>query len=142
MPELSIDQKRLSKIAQKYELKFVILHGSYATGKPREDSDLDIAILGRKPLDFSVFLKVHGEMADIFGDNTSRELDFKTLHRVDPFFRYEVVRTGKLLYGNPTEYEEFKAFAYRAYDDAKPLFELEEILVKKYQTHLNNLSYA
>ena len=52
------------------------------------------------------------------------DLDFKTLNKVDPLFRYQVIKDGKLLYGNPTDYEDYKAYSYRAYEDARPLFEL------------------
>ena len=38
----------LKATAEKYGLKFVIAHGSYATGKEHKGSDLDIAILGRQ----------------------------------------------------------------------------------------------
>jgi len=131
---------QFAKVARKYGLRFVILHGSYATGRPHKGSDLDIAVLGNKELDSRKYLNLHGEVADIFGDNPRRELDFKMLNRVDPFFRYQVARDGVLLYGDTTAYEEFKLFAYRAYDDAQPLLELERTLSKKYQKYLNAFS--
>jgi len=135
--EIIYDQKQLNRVARKYGLRFVILHGSYAAGRPHKRSDLDIAVLGSKELSGRAYLNLHGEVADIFGDNSERDLDLKMLNRVDPFFRYQVVRDGVLLYGNATEYEEFKLFAQRAYEDARPLLELERVLSQKYQRHLN-----
>lgn len=140
--EFTFDRKKLDSLAKHYNLKFVILHGSYATGAPRSDSDLDIAIFGKKEVNFSDLLKFYGDCEKIFGNNRDRELDLKTLHGVDPLFRYEVVKTGKLLYGDPLEYEDYKAYAFRAYEDAKPLFELECLLVQKYQFHLKNFLHA
>lgn len=137
--KFSFDDKKLVSIAEKYGLKFVILHGSYATARSRPDSDIDIAVLGKRPLSFAEQLRLYGELATVFGDQPSQELDCKTLHGVDPLFRYEVTRDGRLLYGDAADYEEFKAGAYLAYEDAKPLFDLERTLMHKYQEHLNQL---
>ena len=131
------DKMKLARVARKYGLRFVILHGSYATGRTHKMSDLDIAVLGSQELGGRKYLNFHGKMAEIFGDNPRRDLDLKMLNKVDPFFRYQVVRDAVLLYGDSTKYEEFKLFAHRAYDDARPLLELERMLSKKYQKHLN-----
>ena len=138
--EIIYDRAQLDRVVRKYGLRFAILHGSYATGHTHKGSDLDIAVLGIRELDYRKYLSLHGEMSDIFGDNTRRDLDLKMLNKVDPFFRYQVVRDGVLLYGDTTEYEEFKLFAQRAYDDARPLLELEHILSKKYQKYLNTFT--
>ncbi|MBI3231638.1 MAG: nucleotidyltransferase domain-containing protein [Candidatus Doudnabacteria bacterium] len=136
--EINYDKTKLAAIAKKYHLKFVILHGSYASGFPDKESDLDIAALAEKPLDFKTELSAYGELEDAFELPPSKELDFRTLNRVDPFFHYEVVKTGRLLYGNEIAYEEYKAFAERAYfEDAKPLLELEKQLAYKFQRYLN-----
>lgn len=134
---VNYNKTKLARLAKKYRLKFIILHGSYATGRPHKGSDLDIAVLGEKEITFDEHLKLYSALTDIFGDNPRRELDLKTLHKVDPLFRYEVVRDGVLLYGDQTDYEEFRAFTYRAFEDARPLRELEKALSKKYQRHLN-----
>lgn len=136
------DKQKLVKIAKRFHLKFIVLHGSYATGQQRRDSDLDIAVLGKRQIDFDTQLKLHIKLAEIFGDSPRRELDLKTLHRVDPLFRHEVVSDGVLLYGDPTAYEEFKSFTERAYRDARSLFELERTLSRKYQKHLMQLAAA
>ena len=137
MNMISYNKPQLARVARKYRLKFVILHGSYATGRSHHGSDLDIAVLGEKEVSFGQHLKLYGDFSDIFGDNAKRELDLKTLHKVDPLFRYEVTRDGVLLYGDPSEYEEYKAVSYRSYEDARPLRELEALLSRKYQRHLN-----
>lgn len=137
---IDYNKAKLNRVARKYKLKFVILHGSYATRRSHKGSDLDIAVLGKNTLTFGAELKLHGEFSGIFGDNARRELDLKTLHKVDPLFRYEVTRDGVLLYGDPTKYEEYTAMSYRAYEDARPLRALEEVLSKKYQKHLNTIA--
>lgn len=136
--KIDYNKVKLSAIAKKFRLKFIILHGSYAAGSPDKESDLDIAALASKPLDFKTELRLHGELEGTFQLPVSKEFDFKTLNRVDPFFRYEVIRDGRLLYGDETAYEEYKTFAQRAYlEDALPLLELEKYLAHKFQAHLN-----
>lgn len=125
------DKTKLASIARRYGLRFVILHGSYATGKTRKGSDLDIAVLSQKELNGRKYFDLYGEVADIFGNNPRRDLDFKLLNRVDPFFRYQVVRDGVLLYGEQTKYEEFRLSTYWLYEDAQPLLELQRKLALK-----------
>jgi len=130
--ELTSQQKKqLMNIGKAHNLYFIILHGSYATGKEYAGSDVDIALLGKTFLPFDEVLQIHGELADIFGDSKERELDLKTLHHIDPLFRYQVVRDGVLLYGNKRVYEEFKGYAFRDYMDSSDLRELQDLLLKK-----------
>ncbi|KKT41829.1 MAG: hypothetical protein UW30_C0004G0028 [Candidatus Giovannonibacteria bacterium GW2011_GWA2_44_13b] len=142
MLNLTEEQKtRLKVVAEKYSLKFVVAHGSYATGKEHKGSDLDIAVLGIKEIPFHKQLELHGDLANIFGDNEIRELDLKELNKTDALFRYLVVRDGVLLCGNNADYEEFKAYARRDFELSKDLFDLEELLVKK-QNKLLHRAYA
>lgn len=124
-------KKQLKKIGAARELRFIILHGSYAKGITHEGSDLDIAILGKKKILFDELLKIHGDLGDIFGDNRERELDVKSLHGADLLLRHYVTRDGILLYGEETDFNEYKAYARRSFEDAKRLFRLEEIMIKK-----------
>jgi len=137
---LRYNKKALSKIAKEYRLKFVILHGSSVGGPQRADSDTDVAVVPEREFSPEDFLRLYGQMSFIFGDSPERELDLKILYRADPLFRYEVVKKGNLLFGIPTDYEEYKAVSYRMFEDAKPLFELERLLSEKYQrAHLNKI---
>ena len=142
MIELDQEQeKQLAAVGKKFNLRFIILHGSYAKGTPHTGSDLDIAVLGRRRIGLDESLDIHGELGRIFGDNEERELDLKTLHQVDPFFRYLVVRDGILLFGDGTEYEEFRAYAFRDYMDSADLRKLEFRLLEKSIKELSQ-SYA
>ncbi len=121
----------LAEIGQKLKLKLIILHGSYATGRQHPGSDLDIAILGHKPLSFKEEIEAYGELAKVFGDNKKRELDVKGLHKVDPLFMQEVARDSQLLYGDRTDYDEFCSRAFVMYHDSKDLRELERLLNRR-----------
>jgi len=130
---LSIEEKkRIKKIGDKYNLKLILVHGSYAKEKQRIGSDLDIAILGKKPISWEVFSNIFSDLEDVFGNNKERELDLKTLENVDPLFLYQVMKNSVLLYGSSFDYWELKTYAIRNYWDNMPIFKLEEILVNKY----------
>lgn len=121
-------------LVRAYGLRFVILHGSQVTGMARGDSDIDIAVLPAKSLRPRQFLSLANDLARVLG---TPNVDCKSLDRVDAFFRYQTVKHGILLAGDPTSYEEFKAYARRAYDDTKSLRSLEQILIKKSQQHFH-----
>jgi predicted nucleotidyltransferase len=130
-------QQKIEEVGRKYRLKFILLHGSYATDKIRKGSDLDIALLGEKPIEFEELSAIYSDLAEIFGDDPQRELDIKSLHKADPLFCYQVAKDSQLLYGDLTDFNEFKAYAFSNYFDSKDLFHLEKILVKKFQNYLN-----
>ncbi|MBI3626491.1 nucleotidyltransferase domain-containing protein [Candidatus Uhrbacteria bacterium] len=135
---INYNKNKLDKAGRKHRLKFVILHGSVATGKNRQDSDLDIAVLGRQEVGLDKLMKMHGDFEEIFMKNQAgqfTDLDLKPLNRVDPFFRYEVIRDGQLLYGNATEFEEYKAYAFRDFMDSQDLRQLERRLIEKSRQH-------
>lgn len=132
-----LQKQKIIKIGKRYNLKLIILHGSYATDKARPESDLDIGVLGKKLLDFKTVSSIYYDLSEIFGDNKGRELDLKSLHKIDPLFCYQVAKYSQLLYGNTIDYNEFRAYAFQQYHDSVDLFELEKKLVIKYQNHLN-----
>jgi predicted nucleotidyltransferase len=134
---LKPDQKnKISRLGQKYGLDFIILYGSAAKKKAGPFSDVDLAVYCQRGIDSENFLSIYGEAATIF---SNQEVDLKSLHGVNPLFRYYVVKDGKLIYGDQTAYNFYKAFAYRGFQEAKPLFALEEYLVNKHQKELNKL---
>ena len=140
MPSKNIkfDRYRLRKLRRRHRLKFIILHGSHVTGKARRDSDVDIAVVRERATARSKsFLDLHHDLTRALSRANGLKLDLKPLDRTDPLFRHEVVRDGRLICGDKTAYEEFKAVTLRMYEDARPLFELEHALTKKYQRALN-----
>ncbi len=126
-------QEKINKIGKKYNLKLAVIYGSFAKGKNRQTSDLDIAVLGERELDFKTILELYSEFSDVF---RGKEIDIKSLHRVDPFFRYQVMRDSILIYGEPLEYHNFKAYAFRAYMDSRDLLRLEQIMSQKTISYL------
>jgi len=130
-------KEKIQKVGKKHRLDFIVLHGSQVTDKKGPEPDVDIAIFRSGGIDFEEEMKIFLELSKIFGK--FGELDLKTLHKKNPLFRYYVIRDGQLLYGDQTAYNFYKAYAFRDFQEAKPLFALEEYLVKKHQKELNRL---
>jgi predicted nucleotidyltransferase len=139
--DLTDKQKyNIEEIGKKFNLKLLLIYGSYARGTNGKMSDLDVAYMPNKKADFETQLEIYSELAGVFGD-IERELDAVCLQEKDSLFIYQVSKNSQLIYGNLTDYNEFRAFAFRNYMDSKDLRELEEKLVFKYQDYLNK-TYA
>ena len=123
-------KKDLEKVAGKYSLKFIIAHGSYATGKEHPGSDLDIAILGNKEPSFEMFWQIHGEIKNILCGKMKHRLNLQVLNHIEPLLRYIIMRDSKFLAGNYLEYCEFYCYAFRDFDLHKKLFGLQKIMMK------------
>ena len=139
MVQLTNQQKqKIEKTGKDFDLKLLLIYGSYAKGNQRKDSDLDIAFLGNVPVDFDGYFRLHSDLADIFGD-MARDLDVVDIYKKDPLFLYQVAKNSQLLYGRALDYHEFRAFAFRSYMDSKDIRKLEKILVFRYQNYLDTL---
>ena len=108
------------------------IHGSYAKEQTRPGRDLDIAVLGKKPIDFDALIKIIGDLEEVFGNTPERKLDVKSLENADALFLYQVMKDSVLIYGTNFDYWQLKTYAIRNYWDHQPIFKLEEILIKKY----------
>ncbi len=139
--KLSPRQKKLfRKIATQNDLQFIILYGSYATGKNKKDSDLDIAVLQNQNSQKKLqFLEIFEPLQKIF---PKFDLDLSFLDKNDTLFLYEVTANSQLLYGNSDEYLEFKSYAFRRYFDESDLFKLKDKLLKKQQKLLTAKIHA
>lgn len=136
--ELTKKQKiKIDNIGKKYNLKLLLLHGSYATDKQKKGSDIDIAYLCNGPVDPDIYLDIYPEIEEVFGSHPESELDIKPMRKLDPLFCYQIAKNSQLLYGNLQDYSEFCAYAFRFYHDSKDLFKLEEFQVSKYQKYLD-----
>ncbi|HEY4506254.1 MAG TPA: nucleotidyltransferase domain-containing protein [Candidatus Paceibacterota bacterium] len=133
---LTQEQKsKIKRLAQTEGVRFIVLHGSRADGTAKAKSDFDVAILlladnitdslsryGNLLAGMSSILDAHDDM-----------IDFTDLRQANILLKYEVVRKGILLYGDPYEYELFKLASIRDYQDAGDLRNLEQILIAKRQ---------
>jgi len=137
--DIYYDKEKLEEFLRHFELSFIILHGSYVTGKERRDSDIDLALVKKKNSTKHDWFAAIDVLSEIFSNLENRDLDVKFMDKADPLFRNEVASAGLLLAGNPAEFEEYKAVSLRMFEDARGLFELESLLAKKTQDYLNQI---
>lgn len=136
MTDFSESQSKLESFAKERQIKFIVLFGSQAQETSRERSDFDVAVYlagGRSLFDEARFyLEFQEKLAEFFEVEVDK-IDLTDLARANILFRYEITSRGQLLCGEELDYLEYKAFAFRDYMDARPLFRLEELLINKRQ---------
>jgi len=126
--EITKDQKlKIAKIAKQFQLKLVVMFGSFVNRKNRKDSDLDIAVLGSKEVSFNEQISLTNEFSLIFNKN----IDLSVLNKANPLLLFEASKNSILLYGSREEFSKFKLYAFNVYNDYTPYFEMEKNLNKK-----------
>lgn len=139
---LKFDREKLNNFAEKTGIRFAVLFGSQAGEKVAKESDFDIAVSLKNGQSIFEDLNKYSEMLENFaeilfaGDN---KIDLTDLSNANILLRYEITSKGILLFGNAQDYEDFKAFSFRDYVDARPLFELEDAIIKKRQVFIKEI---
>lgn len=132
----TIDNQKIKKMCQQNQVRFLVLFGSQALGKNNKDSDFDFAIMPLKNnkifKDLGIFSDFINELAKTFKINMQK-VDLTNLTKADPLIAFEVIQSGKLLFGSGLEYENYKAFIRRQYIETKSLRKLEEKIIYKKQ---------
>ncbi|MFH0956188.1 MAG: nucleotidyltransferase domain-containing protein [Candidatus Falkowbacteria bacterium] len=118
---------KIAKLAKKFQLKLIIIFGSFASGKNRADSDLDIAVLGFREVSFSEQISLTNELSKIFNKN----IDLSVLNKANPLLLFQASKNPILLYGRRDDFLKFKLYAFNAYNDYAPYFAMERNLNKK-----------
>ena len=96
---------------------FAYIFGSYAKGKAKERSDLDIAVWVKEPVD-----KL--ELITALGEAVRKEVDVVILNTAPPLLRHQVMRYGKLLFcKDRKELVRFKVWTMKEYEDFRWLQE-------------------
>jgi len=118
---------KIAKIAKKFQLKLIVIFGSFVSGKNRKNSDLDIAVLGLRDVSFKEQINLINELSQIFNKN----VDLSVLNKANPLLLFQVSKNPILLYGSREEFLKFKLRAFNMYNDYAPYFEMEKNLNKK-----------
>lgn len=122
-------KQALSKVAQKYKLKLIMLFGSFANGTNKQGSDFDVSILGESR-------DVAQNDINLIHDLTKaleRDIDLSIINIADPLLKFQVAKNCILLFGKQRDFINFKVRATLEYMDNKHFFDLEyKYLLKKY----------
>ena len=123
--------EKIKNIAQSYNLKLVLLFGSQVSQLfLNQESDFDIAYLPEKKIDFQGEYHLNYELTKVFG---SDRVDTVNLAKAAPLLLYAIVQNHKILYQKtPLVFYELRAYAFHAYIEAKPLFNLQKELLQFY----------
>ncbi|TVP93422.1 MAG: nucleotidyltransferase domain-containing protein [Thioalkalivibrio sp.] len=125
--ELRFDPEELASVAHEFGLRLVVLFGSHARRNPPPGpaSDVDVALLG---CDGKRFWKCHKALSEAL---STYDLDLVRMEDADPLFRHEILSVGRLLWGNPDLFFEYRAFAFRDFVDSADLRRLEHALFRR-----------
>ncbi len=101
----SIIQEAVKRLADTYQPLSIFLFGSYAWGKPHEESDLDFLIILNDDIHFNLAMHIKGKQAlknmDISTDIVLNHKYFFVERAEHPSTLQHKIKTeGKLVYGN------------------------------------------
>lgn len=103
----------------------IILFGSYAKGRSRVDSDIDIAYLTDRDVDEYQSFCIAQELADLLG----KSCDCVNLKSVSTVFQVQVVGYGKVLYCQDETRRKY--YFLRTYKEYALLNEERALILKK-----------
>jgi len=105
--------RRRKRIAAAY------LFGSTATGRERQDSDLDLAIITKSKISGRERLRLEADLSDRIG----RNVDLVVFGQVGPLLQHQILKYGRLICENdPAERVRQEVLARAEYLDTRCLF--------------------
>ena len=84
----------LEDIASRYQLDLILMFGSRSTGKVHPESDIDIAVYGKKVFSEIDKIQLMYELSNVFHTDN---IDLVDLRNASPFLRREVFKNFKIL---------------------------------------------
>lgn len=111
----------LKQLAKEFDLDYLILFGSRATNKFRDDSDFDIAYF-KQNFDLKQHRNFIVSIRNLFDE---QQLDLVDLSQdLNPRLLYDICFRNEIIYvKDKWKFEDFKDKVYFYYQDSKQLFE-------------------
>jgi len=126
-----LDQQQnseLEQLAKKYGITLLLLFGSTVKGQTHKESDADVAYLSKKPLTLREESEMSVALQPILKNRT---IDLVNIRMAPPLLLYAITDHGKILYqSDPLVFYELRAYAFKRYIEAEPLFELKKQRLK------------
>jgi len=135
--EIDITKENLiQEIAQKYDLRLVLLFGSQVDGKQlHNESDFDVAYLSRRKLDLMEEARMMTEMAPyLHSDN----IDLVNLKNATPLLYYAVFDKCQVLFQEDEMlFPTLRIYAFRKFVEMQPIYELKHQRLKEKYSKIN-----
>jgi predicted nucleotidyltransferase len=129
MSDSKVDKNLLDEMAQKYQLRFIVLFGSRTDGSAREDSDFDIAYSAKKEIDYGDEVFLAEDISRVFSFG---KVDIVNTTKAGPLLMREIADKGQLLAEfEPNSFDKFQMYAFARYFEAKPLFKMQAEYVER-----------
>ncbi len=113
---MEIDREKIKAVAEKYDLEFVVLFGSQAIGQTHSKSDVDLGVISRNELNWSLLL---GDFYSLF---KREDVEVVNLAMASPTLWRAMARDGKLLYEKHEGfYKHWKIYAWKIWLDTAHL---------------------
>lgn len=125
-----MDRQSLADVAAAHGVELVVQFGSTTTGTTHAGSDVDLAVLlERAPASYGEHADLAAAFQPLF---PGRELDLVILNHADPLLLDQVTRHGVLLFGDANRWQEFRAFAFKRYQDHRRFLQMERDYVARF----------
>ncbi len=122
-------KQKIEVLAGKYELILLVLFGSQVSGFTHAESDVDVAYLSDRKLNFDEEVLLNFDLTEIFGNDKVSLVNFKT---APPLLLKQIVTNALVLYEKtPHIFNEMYVYALKMYEEARPLFELRHLSLKR-----------
>lgn len=124
---MKFDCKKIRQIAQKYNLKLIVLFGSQTEGKIHPESDLDIAFFPSKKINEE---KLYQDLIILL---KRADIDLVNLFSVhDHLLRYEILSKSKVLYESTEGLKSMMEWqSFIDYVDFKKYYQMRSKLLDK-----------
>ena len=123
---------KIEEIAQRYCLKLVLLFGSQSSGRVHKESDVDIAYIPDKSLDFNQEYHLNYEFTKVFQKDRVDTVDIK---KANPLLMYAVFQHPRILFqSDESIFSQYRTYAFKRYIEAKPLYEEK---ARRLREHIN-----
>ena len=113
-------KKMLGELANKYELKLIILFGSQVSGRTHKESDYDVAFLSEKELSLEKESGFMYGLMPILKIRDERLVNIVDMKTVGPLMLYSITNKGQVLFERkPSLFLSLKLYAWKVFIDTQ-----------------------